>query len=52
MVAASRSNESETAAELDQFEQRTHSPIEKARMAGKLRDFTGDIEALLEGKGH
>lgn len=41
-----------TAQELDQFEQRTHGKIQKTRKAGKLRDFTGDIEALLEGKGH
>ena len=41
-----------TAAELDQFEQRTHGQIEKARKEDKLLDFTGDIEALLEGKGH
>ena len=33
-----------TAAELDQFE--------KARKEGKLHNFTGDIEALLKGKGH
>lgn len=41
-----------TAAELDQFEQRTHGQIEKARKEGNLHDFTGDIEALLEGKSH
>ena len=41
-----------TVAELDQFEQRTHGQIEKARKEGKLHNFTGDIEALLEGKGH
>ena len=41
-----------TAAELDQFEQQTHGNIQKARKEGKLRDFSGDIEALLEGKGH
>jgi antitoxin (DNA-binding transcriptional repressor) of toxin-antitoxin stability system len=40
-----------TAAELHQFEQRTHGQIEKARKEGKLLDFTGGIEALLEGKG-
>ena len=38
---------SATAAELDQFEQRTHGQIEKARKEGKLRDFTGDIDCLL-----
>jgi antitoxin (DNA-binding transcriptional repressor) of toxin-antitoxin stability system len=41
-----------TAAELSQFEQRTHDQIEKARKEGMLHDFTGDIEALFEGKGH
>ena len=25
---------------------------EQARKEGKLHNFTGDIEALLEGKGH
>jgi hypothetical protein len=41
-----------TAVELNQFEQRTHGQIEKAGKEGKLYNFTGDIEALLEGKGH
>lgn len=41
-----------TAVELNQFEQRTHGEIEKAREKGTLHEFTGDIEALLEGKGH
>ena len=41
-----------TAVELNQFEQKTHGQIGKARKEGKLHDFTGDIEALLEGKGH
>lgn len=41
-----------TAEELNRFERRTHGQIEKARKEGKLHDFTGDIEALLEGKGH
>ena len=41
-----------TAVELNQFEQRTHGEIEKARKEGTLHDFTGDIEALLESKGH
>jgi antitoxin (DNA-binding transcriptional repressor) of toxin-antitoxin stability system len=36
-----------TAMELNQFEQRTHGQIEKARKEGKLRDFTGDIDCLL-----
>ncbi len=41
-----------TTAELDQFEKRIHGQIEKARKKGRLREFTGDIEALLEGNGH
>jgi antitoxin (DNA-binding transcriptional repressor) of toxin-antitoxin stability system len=41
-----------TAMELNQFEQRTHGEIEKARKEGTLHDFPGDIEALLEGKCH
>ncbi len=40
-----------TAAQLDQFEKRTHGRIKKAAKEGKLRNFTGDIEALLEGSG-
>jgi antitoxin (DNA-binding transcriptional repressor) of toxin-antitoxin stability system len=40
-----------TAAGLEKFEKRTHGQIEKARKEGKLHDFAGDIEALLEGKG-
>src|SRR6478736_1281590 len=41
-----------SAEELNQFEQRTHGQIEKARKKGKLHNFTGDLEALLEGKGY
>ncbi len=41
-----------TAMELNQFEKRTHGEIEKARKKGALHEFTGDIEALLEGRGH
>jgi antitoxin (DNA-binding transcriptional repressor) of toxin-antitoxin stability system len=41
-----------TAAGLDHFEQRTYGQIEEARKEGKLHDFTGHIEALLQGKGH
>ena len=40
-----------TADELDQFEKRTHGQIEKAREEGALHESTGDIEALLKGKG-
>jgi len=36
-----------TAEELNQFEQRTHGQIEKARKEGALNDFTGDIDCLL-----
>lgn len=39
-----------TAVELNQLERRTHGQIEKARKEGKLQDFTGDIEALFDGK--
>jgi antitoxin (DNA-binding transcriptional repressor) of toxin-antitoxin stability system len=38
-----------TAAELSQFEHRTHGQIEKARKEGKLHDVTRNIETLLEG---
>jgi antitoxin (DNA-binding transcriptional repressor) of toxin-antitoxin stability system len=41
-----------TVTELEHFEKRTHGQIEKANKEGKLHDFTGDIEALLEGKSH
>ncbi|MCX6875180.1 MAG: hypothetical protein NTW21_15430 [Verrucomicrobia bacterium] len=41
-----------TAAELESFEKRVHGQIQKAAKAGKLHDFTGDIEALVAGKGH
>ena len=41
-----------TAAELEQFEKRSHAKIEKARKAGKLHEFTGNIEDLVKGKGH
>jgi antitoxin (DNA-binding transcriptional repressor) of toxin-antitoxin stability system len=39
-----------TETELKQFEKRTHEKIEKARKAGKLHEFTGDIEALVARK--
>ena len=41
-----------TASELEDFEKRTHGKIKKARKDGGLREFTGDIEALVAGKGH
>ncbi len=41
-----------TAAELEQFEKRTHDQIEKGRKAGKLHEFTGNIEDCVTGKGH
>lgn len=41
-----------TTVELNQLEQRTHGQIEKARKDGKLHEFSGDIEVLLDGKGH
>ena len=40
-----------TPAELAAFETRTHEKIAKDRKAGKLRAFTGDLEALVAGKG-
>lgn len=41
-----------TADELAGFEKKVHGKIEKERKAGKLREFTGDIEALVAGKSH
>ena len=41
-----------TAMELEHFENRTHGQIEKARKKDKIHDYSGDIEALLEGKAH
>lgn len=38
-----------TETELDRFVERAHEEIEKDRKAGKLREFTGDIEALVQG---
>jgi antitoxin (DNA-binding transcriptional repressor) of toxin-antitoxin stability system len=38
-----------TAAELSQFEHRTHGQIEKTRKEGKLHDVIANIETLLEG---
>ena len=39
-----------TASELTAFEKRTHEKIAKDRKAGKLHEFSGDIEALVAGK--
>ena len=36
-----------TAPELAAFEKRTHEKIAKDRKAGKLREFSGDIESLV-----
>lgn len=41
-----------TADELKNFETRTHARVRKARKEGKVRDFTGDIEALVAGDRH
>jgi antitoxin (DNA-binding transcriptional repressor) of toxin-antitoxin stability system len=41
-----------SAAELKGFEKRVHGKIQKKRKAGKLRDFQGDIEALVTRKSH
>jgi antitoxin (DNA-binding transcriptional repressor) of toxin-antitoxin stability system len=35
--------------ELDRFVKRVHEEIKKDRKTGKLREFTGDIEALVQG---
>ncbi|MEO5716807.1 MAG: hypothetical protein ABIT37_25230 [Luteolibacter sp.] len=41
-----------SAADLENFEKRSHGEIKKARKAGKLHEFAGDIETLLAGKNH
>ena len=41
-----------TGDELAGFAKIVHGKIEKERKAGKLREFTGDIEALIAGKSH
>ena len=41
-----------SAAELENFENRIHGEIQKARKTGKLQEFTGDIESLLARKTH
>jgi antitoxin (DNA-binding transcriptional repressor) of toxin-antitoxin stability system len=38
-----------TLPELDRFVARAHEEIEKNRKDGKLREFNGDIEALVRG---
>ncbi len=40
-----------TAKELEAFEKRIHGRVKKARTEGKLREFTGDLEALVARKG-
>ena len=40
-----------TAPELAAFEKRTHEKIAKNRKAGKLREFSGDIESLVARQG-
>ena len=39
-----------TETELKNFEKRIHGKIEKDRKAGKLHEFTGDLEALVARK--
>ena len=39
-----------TESELRDFEKRTHEKIEKDRKAGKLHEFTGDLEVLVARK--
>ena len=41
-----------TPADLERFEHRIHGQIKTAHKAGKLHEFTGDIEALVAGRGH
>ena len=41
-----------TNADLERFEKRVHERVKKAGKAGKLHTFSGDIEALVGGKGH
>ena len=41
-----------SAGEMAHFEQRIHGQIQKADKAGRLHQFTGDIEVLVAGKGH
>jgi antitoxin (DNA-binding transcriptional repressor) of toxin-antitoxin stability system len=41
-----------TPTDLELFEHRIHGQIKTAKKAGKLHEFTGDIEALVAGKGH
>ena len=41
-----------TEAELTAFEKKTHEKISKGRTAGRLHEFTGDLEALVAGKSH
>jgi antitoxin (DNA-binding transcriptional repressor) of toxin-antitoxin stability system len=41
-----------TDAELSAFEKSAHEKIAKDRKAGRLHEFRGDIEALVEGKNH
>jgi antitoxin (DNA-binding transcriptional repressor) of toxin-antitoxin stability system len=38
-------------AELKAFEKRVHGKIQKDRKAGKLHEYAGDIEELVEHKG-
>jgi antitoxin (DNA-binding transcriptional repressor) of toxin-antitoxin stability system len=38
-----------TSSELDRFVAHAHEEIEKDRKDGKLREFNGDIEALVRG---
>ncbi|MCW1924821.1 hypothetical protein OKA05_19815 [Luteolibacter arcticus] len=38
--------------ELENFEKRIHGQIKKAGKEGKLREFKGNLEALVAGKDH
>lgn len=41
-----------TESQLDHFVKRAHEEVEKDRQSGQLREFTGHIEALVQGDGH
>ncbi len=50
-LAYARKEYGVTESELKAYSERVHAEIEQARKEGKLREFTGDIEALCEGHG-
>jgi len=40
-----------TPAEMETAERKLHGQIQKDRKAGRLHEFTGDVEALVKSKG-